>query len=320
MTLRSLLVVVHLLCAVPTHAIVGGHTLHTVSSKDEELYRSVTVRYLIKGRVTDNVFCTGVHSGIRENLSAGHCFSDEIVQKALQDGKVYAEYVDPKKSGQRIRIQVDSVQHRYSDEADIALIRLRNEGPVQQSFPLAFNGCGKDAEYTLAGYGVFLSEEGDDDTSFFLKTAKSIDSDSPDSRHIFRYAIGNILNNPPPPGKSRKTILRAGQEKPSQIDDQTLGKNWLLFKQKDGKLCKADSGGPVFCRSQGQVALAGVISFVTQPNNNDPNNTLSVEEACAARTHVFAARLAGFSEQIQSWRRENQESAGLKPELKAGGQ
>lgn len=218
-------------------AVVDGHRAMggTHSSVGDDLaIRQNTVRFVSFADGGYVPFCSGIQSGNGEVISAAHCFSSNQSISLLESGQTYAEVYDPSSPRKPRRIRVAKVEQREDQVADLAVVRLERQPPTVPGIPLALAGCDASTAYKIAGFGVTESNR-------MSENVRVAD---------YRTIAPEELRGP------RKFIR-------TTLDNHA--REWLVLKKTGaGSICPGDSGGPIFCRSRGRLAVAGITANIAE--------------------------------------------------------
>lgn len=260
-----------LLTAIPTMtwAVIGGATVPLSSNPDFNTMTEATVRLVrLDDKNQAETMCSGVSLGDGNILTAAHCFTKPINKERLSKGPVFAEFYDPQ-TGKITRIQLSGVRGIDAKGTDMALAGLTQSPPGAKSVPLAYGSCDDKKRYAI-GFG--LSESGSPSSMPRVATLEAMDDDE------FRKAqSGNHL------GQSIKDY--------SKIQG---------MRSVDGHICYGDSGGPVFCKSKGKMAVASISSYMGGVSFKED---ISRTAACTAAPYRIGASVSASMRRIEQWRK-----------------
>jgi hypothetical protein len=121
-----------------------------------------------------------------------------------------------------------------SERGDIALVSVEKDLPVQASIPTVNPyDCDENSPLLVAGYGA----NEDNLPSPLLKIA------------TYQFSA-------PPTEPNWPIYRRRANPKPSN-------QNAIFMKANNGRMCPGDSGGPVFCKANGRIALLGINNAIS---------------------------------------------------------
>lgn len=270
--LRSVLAIL-VLCPVFAGAVMGGSVVSSATS-DESVMRNSTVRLV---RLDENnrpaTMCSGVSLGDGNILTAAHCFTKEINKQSLGQGRVFAEFYDPT-SGKTTQIQLTGVRGMDAKGNDLAIAGLAQKPPLAQSIPLAYGACDDKKRYAV-GFG--LTEKGTPSSQPRVANLEAMDG-----AELKKYQTENHLGDP--------------------LKDYSKVHG---MRSVNGKNCYGDSGGPVFCKSKGRMAVASVSSYMGGANVNEGTSRTS---ACASMSMLMGTSVSASMQQIERWRKNRAEA------------
>jgi hypothetical protein len=278
------LVLFSLLQGQPSFAVLDGKTVIIPDTPDEALIRRVTVR-LVKRSIDGSyhLWCSGVITGPTEITSAGHCpYMSESRLDSLRTGRIFAEIRNPK-TGKLQYIQVTDGRGEFGGkvgQVDLALLKLARAVPEGVSIPIGIGQC-DNRERISAGFG--LDEKGN----------------SPTTLKIAHYSeVGR---------EEQERVINA------EDDEIPIVETTSTAIAKSGKMCKGDSGGPIFCKVNGRLVLDSVVSAnVGSPANHAPtrseNKQLSagsnLTTTCENRRYLTRDRISNSLDRIKTWREQ----------------
>lgn len=254
-----------LLQASAAFAITDGKDIILPNSPDQKLMRQITVKIytVIDGRPSS---CTGAMIGVGDVLSAGHCAIE--FKQALKKGQVFVEAYDENSPTKKRILQVASADAKYDGVAgkkanvDLAVFHVSGKLPFQVSVPMAYKNCDPIPAPMVAGYGLNQYTQ----PSGFLKQTTYVRQ--PDNRSRIAKLWGDKM-----------------------VDFQA---------NADGRVCYGDSGAPIFCKVNGRLAIAGVLSgFPMGTTAWAPSKTAA---DCLVSDKMTATSVSESMNQIESWR------------------
>lgn len=232
-----------------------------------------TVRLVYRYEGKYKPFCSGGSIGPNEALSGGHCFNGSKVREALETGGVFVEYYDPRKSGKVTRVQVDSIERRQDEKGDVAYLRTRGKAPNDQSIPMAYGGCDAGSPYFVAGFG--LDEK--DALPNYAKYSTYQEASAEERDAVGKSNVESKLKNP-------------------------RSEDWLILKAQVGRTCAGDSGGLVYCKSKGKLAIAGISTAIWSDKLQNTDVSLSDVGSCRRSPFMSAGKISSVLSDIETWR------------------
>lgn len=253
-------------------AVQGGARLFLPRNHAESFILSNTVRIVYIDEKGDREFlCTAVVLGPREVLTAGHCLRSYPgdLEMNMSRSFVFAE-IQGKNGHEGVRrVALEWAAIRYNVNTDISLVRLQGDiSSGGSSVPLLSGDCDDPKNLVLAGYG--LDERG---------------------KYNSEIAILSL-------SLDHKERLKAFLD----VQDPSVRMSpdfKMLLLQKDGKACFGDSGAPIFCKSKGHWALAGVMGSIEGGSAWDPDYGVGI---CRAESHAVATSISDSLQIIQEMR------------------
>lgn len=267
----------------PSFASTGGKYLYVPSTPEEAImFRNVVTLAYAKdgGKLTP--FCSAVATGPFEIMTARHCLTDALVA----DKQIYAKFRDPRAPNGKIIIPIKSNAYETKGDLDMAIAALASPAPTVESIPFAYDGCDDESDYWVAGIGYndFGKNTGRVQTisTYSTMTERQIESVKRNALKVPDELKDHAL-------KIREMISRRGDEK--------------FLKMRKGHACFGDSGTAVYCRANGVLAIAGVLSglgyMLNPPSGNAKPRSI---ERCNEADAVIIAPIQGNESFIENWR------------------
>jgi len=265
----------------PSFAVVNDNTFWVANSDEERLIRQATIRLVVITKDEVRPFCSGVAFGPGEALSSGHCFGKGgASQDELRKGQVFVETYDHEAPGILKRIQVASVDFQEDSHADLALIKLATDLPIRFSIPLAYSGCDEGTSMISAGFGR-------DEHNKYTSTVRT--------------------------ANYRELSMEERDElnKPIHLSTDNRSEEWIVLRaQTSRKACSGDSGGPIFCKSKGQLALAAINANLNGGRRTIAPGEYPWNQFCRIADILVGSRVSSSMNVIEKWRRGPQLSTG----------
>lgn len=230
----SLIALFTLLAGLPAFAVLDG--IAPDHSPEHEAIVNSTVEF-VKTEGNFKTFCSGTITGKSEVVTAGHCVLTPEFKRLIAEGKIFIQMNDPKSPGKKKRIKVLQAAGEYdpkSPSSDLAVVKLAEDVPAKNIMRMASGGC-DDGNRIAAGFGV-------DGNGLY-----------PGSVRLARYTEVSA--------DEQAKLLRT-------FGDAASVKRASTMKSVNGRICNGDSGGPVFCKSNGQLVLAGVNAVLTHASRD----------------------------------------------------
>lgn len=252
-------------------AVVGGHDLTRPRSQEERTVRDHTIRFVSFENGEFKGFCSGFMMSTNEVLSAAHCFESEKHKELLENGHLFVEKEDPDHPGVFRRFQIKDVLLKNDDTRDLAYVTLMKDLPLKESVPLAIASCDEGSSFLSVGYGI--SDDNKPSASLKMASYRKLTEDE-------HTRVGPLTFNQP---------------------ENDLPE-WVVLKKEKGSVCLGDSGGPIFCRSKGRLALAAVNKNISANDRSMKYGDYKMADYCRnSANYLVGSRISPNVHLIQSW-------------------
>lgn len=314
---RAFLMSIVLLFASMSWAVLNKSPIIVPATDEERLIQQATVRIIWEDPAGNRFAgCSGVVFSPSQILTAQHCLPPNT---NLELNKVYVEVYDPngpidpvthlRQTTKLLRVRNQmtrlGAQAGIGGPNDIQALQLAGELPMKFSIPMGYNGCDNDM-YTAAGFGIVKLGN-----KFRPKPKKASAVTTADYRE-FTPDEHELIKKDDPENHDGFPGYGGSQEIKRTIKEWSADGSMLCLRPKNSfKICLGDSGGPVFCRSKGKIALVGIISALDAVGMNHTERALEKmqerrENNCPYSNTLFAVPLKDQMDTIEKWRSEGE--------------